>query len=105
MATTDIDLYSSDYGVTIRLDCKVDVSGASQKKILIKKPSGEVQAVDGTIDPTNTNRIYYTLPNASSPIDEGAGTYIFRADITFDANRRQQGDPASLYIGSSWAWT
>ena len=102
---TDIDLYDDDYGVTIRLDCKVDVSTASVKKILIKKPSGTIQAVDGTIDPTNPNRIYYTLPSASSPISEGPGMYVFRADITFSGTRRQQGDPTQLYIGASWAWT
>jgi len=102
---TDLDLYDDDYGVTVRLDCGVDVSTATAKNILIKKPSGAVVDVTATIDPTDNNRIYYTIPNAASPIDEGAGIYIFRAEITFSPTRKQQGDPVSLYIGASWSYS
>ena len=96
------DLYDTDYGVTIRLDCKVDVSSASTIEIMIKKPSAEVVMVDALIDPTDNNKIYYVIPSTGSPIDEGAGTYVFRSQVTFSASRKQQGDPASLVIGDSW---
>lgn len=99
------DLYDTDYGVTIRLDCKVDVSAASAIEIMIKKPSNDVVVVDAVLDPDDNNKIYYVIPSTGSPIDEGAGTYVFRSQVTFSASRKQQGDPASLVIGDSWEET
>jgi len=94
------DLFHLDTGTEIHLDCKVDVSGASAKKMMIKKPSGTIVEVDAA-QGDDDNNIKYTIPSSDSPFDED-GRFILRSKITFSGSQTQQGDPVVLMVGESW---
>lgn len=70
-------VYVGDIGTEIVLDCGVDVSAATVRKILVKKP-GATSAIEWSAVADGTNRIAHVA--ATGDLDV-AGTYYLQAYI------------------------
>lgn len=69
-------IYKGDSGTVIRLDCGVDISSATQVKIIAKSPLGTKKEWTGVVDASNY--VKYTI--AAEDFDV-AGTWSLQAYV------------------------
>ena len=101
----DRTFYFDDKGVTITLDCETDTTGATARAILVKFPDGTIESLDASQVGGEENKIQHPVVAADFSSDKGEGIHEARADITFSANRRQQGAPVRFRVLPSWEAT
>lgn len=97
----EVDIYDSDFGIIIRLNCKTDCSGALTRAMMIKKmDDGTIVEVTAEQDADN-NYIRYVVPESDSPFSV-FGRYMVRSKVKFSESQEQQGDPVEMVVGKSW---
>jgi hypothetical protein len=101
---TDLELktiFTLDDGVSIEVDCEIDVSGASSQKVLVTNPAGTVTS-HNAVQGADNNKVKF---NKTSSMFTSAGIYKAKALIDFGGGVVQQGAVDRFRIKESWAVT
>ena len=90
-------VYTGDTGTVISLDCGADISAATDRKILARKPSGT--EVEWAASASGTDGVQYTTQ--ADTFDQ-AGTWMLQAKVT-TATGTWRGETATLQVYAPWA--
>lgn len=89
-------IYVGQTALRIQLKCKVDITGALEKKIRYRKPDDVEGEWDTTVLDVLTGIIYYDIA-ATSDIDQ-AGVWTFWSFVRFEDSRGAPGIPFELLV-------
>lgn len=88
-------LYVGDIGTEIVLDCGVDVSSATVRKILVRKPNSDA-AIEWAALAEGTNKIKYVVVDGDLDV---AGIYYLQAYIEMPT-WKGRGETANLTVAN-----
>ena len=85
-------IYIGDIGTVFTVDCGTDITGASVKKLKIRKPDATL--VEWSASVVNTNYLRYTL--VSGDLDQ-AGIYYLQAYVE-DGGGKWHGERTEFFV-------